>query len=131
MSLAVAAAEGIQTTILDVSAGDGRLTYFLRLAMREIVGGACGQRGGRSRNSSELPVVVATNDGSWKAPIYNGEIVRDDNNDIACRHMLRGVERLTVIESLEKYGPRTTTENLCLIVLCSWIPLGRDWTADF
>ena len=64
-SSSAAAAEGIRTTILDVGAGDGRLAYFLRLAMREIAGGTRGRR--------ELPVIVATDDGSWNAPIYDGE----------------------------------------------------------
>jgi hypothetical protein len=136
---------------LDVGAGDGRLAYFIRLAMREIAGG--GERGKptKERNAkwkrknamgtnsfrhdertsnNGLPIIVATDDGSWNAPIY------DKEND---------VERLSVIESLEKYGPRgvgktamttttstsTTTNDSRLIVLCSWMPPGQDWTAAF
>jgi hypothetical protein len=59
--------------------------------------------------------------GSWNAPIY-------DN-----------VERLSVVRSLEKYRPRkvSSTDNNSevvqsrLIVLCSWMPPGQDWTKDF
>ena len=55
------------------------------------------------------------------------------------------MERLSVIKSLEKYGPRfvsktamtskipasTTTDDSRLIVLCSWMRSEQDWTATF
>jgi hypothetical protein len=140
-----------RTTVLDVGAGDGRLAHFLRLAMREIAGGGGAlskptkegkKKRKRARNSLHqrdegtpndgLPDIVATDDGSWRAPIYDKE---------------NAVERLSVIESLETYRPRgvsttattttmttaskTTTEDSRLIVLCSWMPPGQDWTAAF
>ncbi|KAL7468240.1 hypothetical protein ACHAXS_008466 [Conticribra weissflogii] len=119
-----------KTIILDVGAGDGRLTYFLRRAMTEIM---------KSRNSSlkgtkgaathsaihKLPAIIAIDDGSWKAPIYNNKHIQ--------------VEQKTVIEALNTYGPNRNkkqpkngiVEETRLIVLCSWMPPGQDWTADF
>ena len=53
------------------------------------------------------------------------------------------VERLSVVSSLEKYRPMRvsssthsdgevlTTPQSRLIVLCSWMPPGQDWTKDF
>ena len=91
---------------LDVGAGNGRLAYFLRRAMEDMTN----QGGG----SQKLPKIIASNDGSWRAPMY-------DNKHIE-------VEKLSAVESLDKYGPKKDTR---LIVLCSWMPPGQDWTADF
>ena len=101
-----------ETIILDVGAGDGRLAYFLRRAMSEL-------------QFENVPTIIATDDGSWNAPIYNNQYIQ--------------VEKLSVIESLKKYGPkRNDTHNdrddavpRRLIVLCSWMPPATDWTADF
>jgi len=118
-----------ETTILDVGAGDGRLVYFLCRAMEEEIN-ADGKQKKRTKNVigySEgkqiiYPKIIATDDGSWKAPIY-------DN-----------VERLSVDSSLEKYRPRmvsstdsevVTPPQSRLIVICSWMPPGQDWTKDF
>ena len=38
------------------------------------------------------------------------------------------MEMLSAVESLDKYGPKKDTR---LIVLCSWMLPGQDWTADF
>jgi len=117
----------IETIILDVGAGDGRLVYFLRRAMEEIA-----KKENRHSKEEEqqpgLPTIIATDDGSWKAPIYDNKHIR--------------VEQLSAIEALDKYGPKagTTTpdqhgiaekKKTRLIVLCSWMPPGQDWTADF
>ena len=188
----------VKTTILDVGAGDGRLAYFLRLAMRDEAAAGGGGGGGaafpgkkrrrteekkkarardnasddngdggiaaggggevaggypaaektrrRRRRSApdyyDLPAIVATDDGSWKAPIYDKRVMKsredeDENEDEDgdCNRGL-GVERLSVIGSLEKYGPRAAAPadagaTSRLIVLCSWMPPGLDWTADF
>ena len=118
-----------ETTIMDVGAGDGRLVYFLCRAMEEEIN-ADGKQKKRTKNvigCSEgkqiiYPKIIATDDGSWKAPIY-------DN-----------VERLSVVSSLEKYRPRivsstdsevVTPPQSRLIVICSWMPPGQDWTKDF
>jgi hypothetical protein len=109
----------LETTILDVGAGDGRLVHFLCRAMdEEMNAGGKGRK--RMKNSEEkqiiYPKIIATDDGSWNAPFY-------DN-----------VERLSVVSSLEKYRPRkvSSTDNTSevvqsrLIVLCSWMPPGLD-----
>lgn len=110
-----------ETIILDVGAGDGRLVYFLRKAMKEIVK----KKTNLSTSAtvpSGLPTIIATDNGSWKAPIYDNQHIR--------------VEQLSAVEALEKYGilPMTAQEGGAktrLIVLCSWMPPGQDWTADF
>ena len=176
----------VKTTILDVGAGDGRLAYFLRLAMRDEAAAAGGGGGGgavslgkkrrrrtkenekkararddasdddgdggitvasekttrrnrRRRKSApdydDLPAIVATDDGSWKAPMYDRRVIkaRDDDDEGDGDYCNRGgVERLSVVGSLEKYGPRADADdNTRLIVICSWMPPGLDWTADF
>jgi len=119
-----------ETIILDIGAGDGRLTYFLRRAMTELM---------KSKNSSfkgtkgsvtitpidKLPTIIAIDDGSWKAPIYNNKHIQ--------------VEQMTVIEALNTYGPNRNKiypnnekdKETRLLVLCSWMPPGQDWTANF
>ncbi|KAL7539391.1 hypothetical protein ACHAWF_006396, partial [Thalassiosira exigua] len=131
--------EPTETVVLDVGAGDGRLAYFVRRAMREIV------RKSPSKTRRKAPEIVATDDGSWPAPIY-------DNSHIT-------VERLSAVEALEKYGAGKGSEGVGerseegigdaeageggarrgspatpkrrLMVLCSWMPPGEDWTSDF
>ena len=109
-------AQQTDTIILDVGAGDGRLAYFLRRAMKE-------QKQIKSPSSQQvnLPTIIATDDGSWKAPLYSN------------RHIQ--VEQLSAIESLQKYakyaGEGEGNEKTRLIVLCSWMPPGQDWTVDF
>jgi len=106
-----------ETIILDVGAGDGRLVFFLRKAMKEI-------RASNPPEQQSLPTIIATDDGSWKAPIYNNHHIQ--------------VEQLSAIQALDKYGPKTVTQkegdaktSSRLIVLCSWMPPGHDWTVDF
>ncbi|KAL9187700.1 hypothetical protein ACHAXT_006078 [Thalassiosira profunda] len=108
-----------KTIVLDVGAGDGRLVYFLRRAMKEI---AKKRDDGPTDAPTTLPIIIATDDGSWRAPIYK------NNSDIE-------VERLSTLEALSKYEPRADEQEgwnrRRLIVLCSWMPPGEDWTADF
>ena len=92
-----------ETIVLDVGAGDGRLAFFLRRAMDEIQQ----QKKFSTTISLEqqapqplLPTVVATDDGSWRAPLYDHRHIR--------------VERLSAVEALGKYGPtgpRTTRQK--------------------
>ena len=146
----------METIILDVGAGDGRLSYFLRCAMGEIqhVGlSECNlppvatnrrimDNHGLLTSSSPshpdpkqnpaahptmLPTIIATDDGSWNSPMnrynLNSFLSSDDQSS---------VERLSAIASLRKYGPTIENyKNRRLIVLCSWMPPGQDWTADF
>ena len=148
----------IETIILDVGAGDGRLVYFLRRAMEEIVSSKNNhstpspvvniQRKHdnrknhvpkspisaassistltKSQHTSNLPTLIATDDGSWRAPTYNNKHIQ--------------VEKLSVADALAKYGPKSSMPNseqnkeetfTRLIVLCSWMPPGQDWTAGF
>lgn len=74
-----------------------------------------------------LPTIVATDDGSWNSPMD-----RYNLNSFSPSDDQPSVERISAIESLRKYGP--TIDNYKyrrLIVLCSWMPPGQDWTADF
>jgi len=105
-----------KTIILDVGAGDGRLAYFLRRAMKEIEQ----QSTKRKKNTiTSLPKIIATDDGSWKAPIYSNQHIQ--------------VEQLSADESLNKYGSEEQNDGTPqrLIVLCSWMPPMIDWTALF
>lgn len=109
-----------ETIILDVGAGDGRLAYFLRRAMNELYL----EQQQKSRKTTKkkettqlsLPTVIATDDGSWRAPMYNNQFIT--------------VEKLSALKSLEKYAPKQN-EQRRLIVLCSWMPPTIDFTADF
>lgn len=130
----------LHTTILDVGAGDGRLIYFLRRAMNQIVVTnssassiiSLHRKNGKTKRAIEsmevksqtfkLPILIATDDGSWNAPIYK-------NQHIA-------VEKLSAVEAVAKYAPpppEQTSEvgSSRIIVLCSWMPSGQDWTGDF
>lgn len=131
----------VQTTILDVGAGDGRLVYFLRRAMHQIMvskntSAASStninlHRKGKKTKSKmkakpqptfEIPTLIATDDGSWKAPIYSNEHIQ--------------VEKLSVVEAVAKYAPPPPElspegESSRLIVLCSWMPPQVDWTVSF
>lgn len=131
----------VKTTILDVGAGDGRLIYFLRRAMHEIMvtnssttstNISLRRKSGKPNRSTKekeanshtftMPTLIATDDGSWKAPIYHNKQI--------------GVEKLSVVEAVAKYAPpppelRSAGESSRLIVICSWMPPGHDWTADF
>jgi hypothetical protein len=132
----------VKTTILDVGAGDGRLIYFLRRSMHEIVVAnssitstniSLRRKSGKTNRSTKakmeansltytMPTLLATDDGSWKAPMYQNKQI--------------GVEKLSAVESVAKYAPpspehSSTEEPSRLIVICSWMPPGHDWTADF
>ena len=130
--------EEAETIILDVGAGDGRLVYFLRRAMQDITlqRSKSSKTGILSKASSSttpssssqqetiqksttLPIIIATDDGSWKAPMYTNSQIQ--------------VEQLSVLDALDKYCEEgvATSKKTRLIVLCSWMPPGVDWTADF
>jgi len=90
------------TVVLDVGAGDGMLAHFLRnsMAVRSSSRGKAG-------SASRTPTIVATDDGSWRIrPRFD-------------------VETLDVREAMSKHRD----ECQQLIVLCSWMPMGVDWTA--
>lgn len=108
-----------ETAVLDVGAGDGRLVYFLRRAMSEIESSKNRARMGRKdpKLKAVMPALIATDDGSWRAPIYKTSHIQ--------------VEQLSVDKAIEKYAPSAKDDNKRLIVLCSWMPPGEDWTRLF
>ncbi len=120
--------EDKEIVIVDVGAGDGVLAQFLRekmtsknkiLSSRKRIKGSQKQKG-RSKRSKTAPMtVIATDDGSWQ--------IKPKAN----------VEKLGVSETLEKYKPYSNNRNDVdvkrhhLIVICSWMPMGEDWTQAF
>ena len=110
--------DDIETTVLDVGAGDGRLIYFLRRAMNEIH--TSKNRTSIKKNDNwpklTIPTLIATDDGSWRAPLYKTSHIQ--------------VEQLSVIDAINKYAPKMDN-NMRLIVICSWMPPGEDWTHHF
>lgn len=111
------------TVVMDVGAGDGTLAFFLRqslvLEKKNRTYRVKSQRG-RNIESSEnakkesvLPKVLATDDGSWK--------IESQAN----------TERLNVVDSMKKYGKLKKNgqgPKQQVIVICSWMPMGEDWT---
>ena len=131
--------DGKDVVIIDVGAGDGTLAKFLReniISKRTFKSGAAvggkknHQGGGRGSGSNRggtkkrkkahvsVPTIIATDDGSWNIqPKANVEI-------------------LSVKEAMEKYTPYKdksdpTSKQHHLIVICSWMPMGDDWTHIF
>jgi hypothetical protein len=141
-----------ETVVLDIGAGDGVLMHCLRDYMERKVMNLSltdGRKGNKKRNNSSnknnrhqpavIPTMVATDDMSWRI-FAKAE-----------------VEKLSVEQALEKYTTKlltTTTTNDTdnnvplsgaplsshmedskqrpqVIVLCSWMPMGQDWTSHF
>ena len=116
--------DGKDVIIVDVGAGDGILAHYLRENI--ITNRTAGQKkyGNKNqtkskRKNSYIPTIVATDDGSWRIePKAN-------------------VERLSVDEALKKYSAAQNDGSIFnsnlhhLIVLCSWMPMGDDWTKLF
>ena len=128
------------TIILDIGAGDGVLMHCIRDYMeRKILGltlteNKKGKRRKDSRRTNKknrssnvvLPTMVATDDMSWRI------------------FAKAQVEKLSVEQALEKYATSTTSNDTDgnssekdpsqkpqVIVLCSWMPMGQDWTSHF
>ena len=114
-----------------VGAGDGILAQFLREKMtsnkrmvsRKKHKGGQNTKGlpRRTKTTTLAPIVVATDDGSWR--------IKPKAN----------VEKMSIRETLQKYQPYTNEDDNQtnkekkhhLIVLCSWMPMGEDWTQAF
>jgi hypothetical protein len=111
------------TVILDVAAGDGLLAHFLRdfLTTREPLQEPVSRRSKkirrwrratRPRHQRQNSItVISTDDGSWRIQ------PRAD------------VEQLRVEDTLQRYCSDNNRKQV--IVLCSWMPMGQDWTALF
>ena len=123
-----------ETIVVDVGAGDGLLAQALRdyfehgpsdewqtktvaRLYRQTRRGA--KRGGVSRSPcsaslgqafSKVPVVVATDDMSWRIPPE------------------AEVQKLSVHDAIREYKPNDRWQ---VIVICSWMPMGEDWSAVF
>lgn len=107
------------TLVLDSGAGDGILAQLLRESF------ASGTQKIRSQPKSskrgvvpkqveprrKIPEVIAIDDGSWGIVAAGVP-----------------VEQLDVADALEKYA---TDQSRQVIVLCSWMPMGLDFTALF
>lgn len=79
-------------TILEVGAGNGRLSHFLQQKLKERI------------SREEIKIIVTDSGEAGIRPIFS-------------------VEKLNHKEALEKYKPQ--------IVICSWMPPGIDFSADF
>lgn len=110
------------TVILDVGAGDGVLSHHLRTYCNQTT--TTGQIGKYSRKSPTAAPphetgtklrIIATDDQSWRIPPK------------------AKVESLCVDETLAKYAiaPTIDGRQQQVIVLCSWMPMGEDWTGLF
>jgi hypothetical protein len=110
-----------ETVVIDMGAGDGTLAHFLNKFLKErrsntIHSNAKTKQKTRQNNKQYVtPTVVATDDGSWKI---------DPKAD---------VEKISVSQALEKYSPfdENGKRKHQLIVICSWMPMGIDWTQEF
>ncbi|GAX23730.1 hypothetical protein FisN_12Hh307 [Fistulifera solaris] len=93
-----------ETIVLDVGAGDGLLTK----ALEEYFA----QQPRRSNHRKfRAPRIIATDDGSWKISPK------------------AWVEGLSVEEALHFHASDCHSKQV--IVLCSWMPMGEDWTKLF
>lgn len=105
---------GGETVIVDIGAGDGLLIHFLHEHMH-----SCQSTRNEKRKVTPLPKLVATDDGS---------------ENIFAKAQ---VEKLDASSALLKYGQNKFTEEADniqrkqVIILCSWMPIGQDWTSKF
>ena len=122
------------TVILDVGAGDGLLAEALREYFQHPPPTSKKQKNQKQESTTSkatnIPTVVATDNGSWG-------ISRKAN-----------VERMGYDRALSKYcGPHdisganseknplesysTSSPQTQVILLCSWMPMEEDWSAEF
>jgi hypothetical protein len=108
-----------ETVVVDVGAGDGLLVRFLnefvQLESKRSLTKPKQQKRPKSKGESttRAPKIVATDDGSW------GIFAKAD------------VENMNMKDSIVKYGRANDDDKVQLIVLCSWMPMGVDWSAFF
>ena len=125
------------TVVLDIGAGDGLLMHCLRDYMERKVMGisltdtkkgkkkrdtrSSGSKNNRNRQAV-IPTMVATDDMSWRI------------------FAKAQVEKLSVEQALEKYASNYSEDDSSedepkqrphIIVICSWMPMGQDWTSQF
>lgn len=124
--------DGKDIVIVEVGAGDGILSQFIReniIQKRVSLSNSgplvnTGTRSGKKKrkkrnkhghgnNMMSTPTIVATDDMSYK--------IKPKAN----------VEKLSVTEAMKKYGNEFNSKEQHLIVICSWMPMGVDWTKLF
>jgi len=94
-------------TILEVGAGSGQLSYILQQMLHDA----------RATKKPWTVKVVCTDTGMW-ASKHRAQSSKGLLN--GSKNTLKIVERVAYKEALEKYQPD--------VVLCSWMPMGADWT---
>jgi hypothetical protein len=114
---------GGETVVLDVGAGDGVLAQALRAyfetgpdvrppkSHRKSRGFKATRQ--QQRDLIAAPRIVATDDQSWRIPTK------------------AAVENLTAEQAMDTYAITANIEEdrQQVIVLCSWMPMGEDWSA--
>jgi hypothetical protein len=107
-----------ETVIIDMGAGDGLLAEQLQLTMSKDIRANAARR--KSPTHVKVPTIISVDNGSWR--------IRPRAT----------VEKLSVEEALAKYAPQGSNCSSDMqarpqqtIVLCSWMPMGVDWTALF
>ena len=121
--------KGKDTLIMEIGAGDGTLSTHLEHAFKRILENqqeakkilqrVKGEKKRKSTKKDEqkkptsyLPTIVAIDDGSWNIQTKTSN-----------------VEKLNVKQALDKYVINPTSQSY-VIVICSWMPKGLDWTRD-
>ena len=105
-----------ETLILDVGAGDGLLADLLREYFKTAQQSNKPEHHGNKQRSraTTTPTIIATDDGSWG-------IFEKAN-----------VERMGYERALGKYcSDDASDHSRQVIVLCSWMPMNEDWSAEF
>ena len=97
-----------ETIILEVGAGNGILSAALTAEL-EYLQGSQGKQKSTKPSRSAPPQIVAVDDGSWK--------IQNKGN----------VQKMSVEQAMQTYAGADQQ----VIVLCSWMPAGVDWTAAF
>lgn len=104
-----------ETRIIDVGAGDGLLAQLLKQEFENKANrkgkAASGTGQSQKMGSSKVPSIIAVDNHSWNIPVPRGS-----------------VEKLDVRDAISKYA---SDESLQVIVLCSWMPMGEDWSRIF
>eukprot|EP00979_Chaetoceros_neogracilis_P003039 scaffold514_cov222-Chaetoceros_neogracile.AAC.9 len=100
-------------TVVVVS--DGILAHFLMTFLKERMNSTVHNANTRkSKKQFVMPTIVAADNGRWKI---------DPKAD---------VEKLNMSEALQKYSPVDGhgMRKYQLIAICSWMPMGIDWTQE-